>query len=147
MLWYENCRLFEVIMNKYSLSVILSFLMIGQVFAQTQLHDSDDMMLKNDVVDFQKIVILSAVLDQCKSNFITNKKNIELKPFTKSYSNYLIEKINLTQNEVLKIVADSLYRIDMKYGDEIPITVCLNALELTEKIKNQFENTNKVSQK
>lgn len=147
MLWYENCRLFEVIMNKYSLSVILSFLIIGQVFAQTQLHDSDDMMLKNDVVDFQKIVILSAVLDQCKSNFITNKKNIELKPFTKSYSNYLIEKINLTQNEVLKIVADSLYRIDMKYGDEIPITVCLNALELTEKIKNQFENTNKVSQK
>lgn len=147
MLWYENCRLFEVIMNKYSLSVILSFLMIGQVFAQTQLHDSDDMMLKNDVVDFQKIVILSAVLDQCKSNFITHKKKTELKPFTKSYSNYLIEKINLTQNEVLKIVADSLYRIDMKYGDEIPITVCLNALELTEKIKNQFENVNKVSQK
>ena len=121
-------------MKKYLWVMFICFSTTG--FAQSL--NNVDIKTKNSWEEFQKTAVLSALLDQCQEvHEIKEKKEIWQK-FSKEYSSFLVEKNKFKRSQVIQIVADALFEIDEKYGDDIPVPICLNALEMTMKMQKKW---------
>ena len=90
--------------------------------------------------EFERVVIVSAIIDQCDLSNISRSQKEHIQKFSKDYSDYLIEKSKYTPIKVTQIVAKSLFKIDQKYGDDIPVNVCESALKIIDNMEKQWIN-------
>lgn len=127
----------EKIMKKCMLAVLvgLAFVSVAAV-AQTFSFGKDSKYAE----EFEKVVIVSAIIDQCEVSTISKAQKEHIQKFSKEYSDYLIEKSKYNQSTVTKIVAKSLFKIDEKYGDDIPVSVCESALTIIHNMEKQWLN-------
>lgn len=89
--------------------------------------------------DFEKIVLLSAIIDQCNVNDISQARKDYWQSFSKNYASTLIEENNYDVSFVAQVAATTLYKLDQSFGDNIPNEVCSLAITDISKIENQFK--------
>lgn len=122
-------------MRKCVLAVMLGLAFVSvTAVAQTFSFGKDSKYAQ----EFEKVVIVSAIIDQCDSPTISKAQKDHIQKFSKEYSDFLIEKSKYNATTVTKIVAKSLFKIDEKYGDEIPASVCESALTIIGNMEKQW---------
>lgn len=94
---------------------------------------------KHTTEDFERIVLLSAIIDQCTISDIPEVKKDYWQSFSKNYALSLIKESNYDMSFVAKVAATTLYKIDQAFGDNIPSDVCALAVSDIEKVENQFK--------
>lgn len=94
---------------------------------------------KHTVQDFEQIVLLSAIIDQCSIEDVLEEKKDYWQSFSKNYALSLIKENKYDMTFVGKVAATTLYRIDQRFGDNIPREICILALSDIQKVENQFK--------
>lgn len=92
----------------------------------------------------KKISLISAIIAQCEFK-PPLKNSLELRKFSKSYTNFLIETGKYEKTEVLNMVTEILSEIESRYGiEEIPKNICTDAIATTEEMYIKWKNKEQV---
>jgi len=107
-------------------SQVLTFALSG-ILWMNSVYAQEDTVLH----DFQRNAILSVILTQCTQNTeVMDKKDIWY-PFTIHYGNYLADKKRLDTQFTTQAFANAAVSVAQQYGDNIPDSICEQALNKT----------------
>lgn len=140
-------------MNKKVLIATICLFLYANGMAEGLIHSSIKLVqskeisqLKENEEDFQRVSLLRAVLDHCASSDIKddikNQKQ-SWNSFIIEYSQYIIAKHNIAQDDVVKTIVQSEVDVENKFGTIAPSNICREALAKTTVLSQDWQEIKK----